>query len=152
MGWYINKVYHNNCVSIRGVIMSSIHFRSQCQVGRLIFKTIFKTSSIDGMPALTSNLSILLYSCLISSDFCWIWGRLSFTIWDVSLRIYRGKKQLIWGTYKEIKPPKHQVVEDKERKWDYHIQHSNKLIYSGQHFLQTLLQTQDLDEISEITI
>lgn len=41
----------------------------------------------ESILPLTSNLSILLYICLISSDFCWIWGRFSFTICEVSLRI-----------------------------------------------------------------
>lgn len=34
----------------------------------------------------------------------------------------------------------------------YHIQHSNKLVYSRQHFVQAPLQTQNLGEISKIKI
>lgn len=128
-----DKVYHSNYVSIQKFL---------------------KNAFIDGMITLTSNLSILLYICLISSDFCWIWGRFSFTIWDVSLRIYWfGKKNswYEWRTVQGHKLHKHPVDDGDKQKWDYHIQHSNKLVYSGQHFLQTLLQTQDLGEISQIT-
>lgn len=139
-----------------GVIMSSNHFRSQCQVGWLVFKIVFKNSSKTPISMECSHLPLTYQSFYIFVSF-----RQTFAGFEVGFRSLSGtchyesiggEKTADMRHLQGNKPHKHQVVDDKEHKWDYHIQHSNKLIYSGQHFLQTLLQTQDLGEISEISI